>query len=197
MALSFWPRFSWYLFRKRAKGRLVWSILTNPEDQSSTARKLRNQNPAGWICPLWSRYMVFTTYQVHSAYAHLYQHQNKDVKGSIIELAGPALPQAWDPLRLGIPYKYLSARVCKPPDCYLAKLLIILLLLCLYTVPLVRGATYLSCLCIRTLLGDSAATVKSCIALTTTPHPRAGNAPVSFDTNGILFIIDNSATCII
>jgi hypothetical protein len=104
--------------------------------------------------------MVFTTYQVYGAYTHLYQHRNKDVKGSIVELAGPALPQAWDPLRLAIPYEYLSARVCKPPDCYLAKLLTILLLLSLYTVPLVRGATYLSCLRIRTHLGDSAATVK-------------------------------------
>ena len=164
MALSFWLQFSWYLFGKQAKGRSVWSILTNPKDQSSKACKLRNQNPAGWIHPLWSRYMVLMTYQVHIAYAHLYQHQDKDVKRSIVELAGPALPGAWDPLQLAIPYKYLSARVCKPPDCYLAKLLTILLRLGLYAVPLVRGATYLSCLRIRTLLRDSAATVKFCIA---------------------------------
>ena len=92
MALSYWPQFFWYLFGKCTKGRSVWSILTNPEDQSFTARNLWNQNPVGWICPLWSRYMVFATYQVHGAYAHLYQHWNKDVEGSIVELAGPALP---------------------------------------------------------------------------------------------------------
>ena len=50
---------------------------------------------------------------------------------------------------------------------------------------------------IHTLLGNSAATVKSRIALTTTPRPQSENAPVSFDTNGIPCIIDNSAACII
>ena len=88
-------------------------------------------------------------------------------------------------------------RLFKPPDCYLAKLLTILLLLGLYTVPLVRGATHLAILRTRTLLGDSALTVTSRIFLATTPRPREGNAPVSFDTDGIPFIIDNSATCII
>jgi len=72
-----------------------------------------------------------------------------------------------------------------------------LLLLSLYTVPLVRGATHLTCLRTRTLLGDCALTITSHIPLATTPRPREGNAPVSFDTDGIPFIIDNSATCII
>ncbi len=89
-------------------------------------------------------------------------------------------------------------RLFKPPNCNLAKLLTILLLLGLYTVPLVRSATRLAFLRTRTLLGDSALTVTSRIALATTPQqPREGNAPVSFDTDGIPFIIDNSATCII
>jgi len=57
--------------------------------------------------------------------------------------------------------------------------------------------TSLSCLRTRTLLGDCASTVTSRIALATTPRPRGGNAPVSFDTDGIPFIIYNSATCII
>ncbi len=98
MVISFWPRFYWRLFCPSAKGRLVWSILTNPEDQFSVSRKLKNLNPAGWICPLWSTYMVFSTYQVHGAHAHLNQHQNKEVAESLIESAGPALPRAWDPL---------------------------------------------------------------------------------------------------
>ena len=106
-------------------------------------------------------------------------------------------PRAWDPLRLAIPYEYLPARIFKPPDCSLAKLLTILLLLGLYSVPLCRGALYLSSMHVRTLLGASTASVFSCIALITIPRSRAGNAPVSFDSDGILFIIDNSATCII
>ncbi len=167
----FWPRFYWRLFRPSAKGRSVWSILTNPEDQFSVSRKLKNLNPAGWNRPLWSKYMVFSTYQVHGAYAHLNQNQNKELADSLIESAGPALPRAWDPLRLTIPYEYLSTRLFKPPDCFLAKLLTILLLLGIYTVPLVRGATHLAFLRTRTLIEDSDLTVTSRIALATTPRP--------------------------
>ncbi len=50
---------------------------------------------------------------------------------------------------------------------------------------------------VRTLLGASAASVSSRIVLITTPRSRAGKAPVSFNSDGIPFIIDNSATCII
>ena len=103
--------------------------------------------------------MVFTTYQVHGAYAHLHQHRNAAVEESIKESAGPVLTRV------------LLARVPKPPDCYLAKLLTILLLLGLYTVPLVRGATHLAFLRTRTLIEDSDLTVTSRIALATTPRP--------------------------
>ena len=141
--------------------------------------------------------MVFTTYQVYGVYAHLHQHWNKDVEECIVESVGPVLPRAWDPLRLAIPYKYLLARVFKPPDCSFAELLTILLLLGLYSVPWVCSTLYLSCLRLRTLFRVGATSVTSCIALATTPPPQAGNTPVSFDTDGIPFIIDNSATCII
>jgi len=184
LVISFWPRFYWQLFHPSAKGRSVWSILTDPEDQFSVSCKLKNLNPAGWIRPLWSKYMVFSTYQVDGAYAHLNQNQNKEVAESLIESAGPALPRAWDPLRLAIPYEYLSARLFQPHDCYLAKLLMILLLLGLYTVPLVRGATHLAFLHTSTLLGDSASTITSRIVLATTPQPREGNARYSLILTG-------------
>ncbi len=47
------------------------------------------------------------------------------------------------------------------------------------------------------LLGASAVSVLSRIVLTTTPRSRAGNTPVSFDSDGIPFIINNCTTCII
>jgi hypothetical protein len=92
MVISFWLQFYWRLFRPSAKGHSVWSILTDPEDQFSISCKLKNLNLAGWIRHLWSKYMVFSTYQVHGAYAHLNQNQNKEVAESLIESAGPALP---------------------------------------------------------------------------------------------------------
>ena len=157
MVISFWPQFYWRLFCLSAKGCLVWSFLTNPKDQFSISCKLNNLNPARWIRPLWSKYMIFSTYQVHGAYVHLNQNQNKEVAESLIESAGLVLPRAWDPLRLTIPYEFLSARLFKPPDCSLARLLTILLLLGLYSVPLCRGALYLSSVCARNFLGASTA----------------------------------------
>ena len=47
VVISFWPRFYWRLFYPSAKGRSVWSILTNPKDQCSASCKLKNLNPAG------------------------------------------------------------------------------------------------------------------------------------------------------
>ena len=79
MVICFLPLFYWRLFRPSAKGCPVWSILTDPKDQFSVGCKLKNLNPAGLICPLWSKYMVFLTYQVHGVYAHLNQNQNKEV----------------------------------------------------------------------------------------------------------------------
>jgi len=111
-AISFWPRFFWHLVGTKAKGRSVWSILPDPEDKYSTARKLKNCHPAGWIRPLWSRYMVFTTYQVHGAYAHLHQHRNAAVEESITESAGPVLTRVWDPC--GSQYRISTYRLGYP-----------------------------------------------------------------------------------
>jgi hypothetical protein len=195
--IVFWPRFYWRLFCTGAKGRSIWSVVADPEDVPSSQQKLKNPSPAGWIHPLWSSYMVFLTYQVHGAYTHLYQHQNHNVTKSLVESAGPALPPTWDPLHLAIPYEYLMVKLIKPPDCYLHCELMIRILLGLYSVPLVRGALHLKFLCICSFLKESMTSVKSRIALVTTQDFHAGNTPVSSDTDGIPFIINNSVTCII
>ena len=98
MAVAFWPRFFWCLFKPDMGGCSVWTILADPEDFLTTQQMLKYSCPAGSICPVWPRYMVFSTYQVYGAYAHLYQHWNQDVAESLTESAGPTLPSAWDPL---------------------------------------------------------------------------------------------------
>ena len=113
---------------------------------------------------------------------------------------GPTLPQIWDPLRLAIPYTILLSRLFKPPDCYLARLVSLAIIVAVYTVPLMRAAFYLTYLCLRPssqkVLGSNN-TPPSLVALATTSLPAASTPTVIFDTDRIPFIINNLATCII
>jgi hypothetical protein len=73
----------------------------------------------GTIRPLWFRLLVSSGYQVHGVYAHLHQHNNKEVADAIADAVGPSLPKVWDPLCFAIPYQYLLAKLFEPPDCSL------------------------------------------------------------------------------
>ncbi len=93
-------RLYYLFFNLKARGCSLWLILTDPEDKSSTRRKkLKNFKPVGTICPLWSRFLIFLSYQVYNAYAHLIQANNKEAMESIASVSGPSLPRIWDPLR--------------------------------------------------------------------------------------------------
>jgi hypothetical protein len=66
--ICFWPRLYFDLFGPGAQGRSLFAIIFDPENEKSTLRKMKNQKPAGTIRPLWSKFLVFSTYQVHGAY---------------------------------------------------------------------------------------------------------------------------------
>jgi hypothetical protein len=73
----------------------------------------------------------------------------------------------------------------------------------IYLIPLCWGAAYLTYL--HLFPSPSLATSKQkhcrrhyeCMALSTTNHNLWGHTMVTFDTNGIPFIVNNSASCII
>ena len=117
--ICFWPRLYFELFGPGAQGRLLFAIIFDPENETSKLRKMKNQKPAGTIRPLWSKFLVFSTYQVHGAYAHLFQKNNCEVLEPIAQASGPATPRVWNPLLLAIPYQFLEKRRFKPPDCQL------------------------------------------------------------------------------
>jgi hypothetical protein len=58
---------------------------------------------AGTIDHLWSRFLVFSTYQVHGAYAQLFQQDNQDVLEPIVKALAPMLPNSLGPPLLGCP----------------------------------------------------------------------------------------------
>ena len=200
--LLFWPRLFYCLFNPHAPGRLVCQTLTDPEDCLSTPTKTKNLQSAIVIRPLWSKFLVFFTYQVHGAYAHLHQHTNEDVADALLDAAGSSIPRVWDPLCFAIPYQYLSAKVFKPPDCYIGRWITIILIIMIYMIPLCRGAVYLAYLwlfplppmarpCRRTRRTRQRTT------LTMANQSERGHSTVTFNTDGIPFIVDNSGTCII
>ena len=204
--ICFWPRLYFTLFGPRANGRSVFAILIDPEDKKSTQRKLKNCTPAGTIRPLWARLLVFSTYQVYGAYAHLFQRNNCEVSEPLAQASGPAQPKVWDPLRLAIPYEYLASKVFEPPECQLRRGLMIALIVLVYLVPLSRGLTYLAYLRARMSFGWSLPSNGTSakrrkrrhhVAFATSSPALRGSESVSFETDGIPFIVDNSATCII
>ena len=115
---------------------------------------------------------------------------------------GSSIPHVWAPLCFAIPYHYLLAKDFKPPDCYIGRWITIILIIMIYTILLCRRAAYLAylrlfplppmaCPCRRTHR------TRQRTALTTANQSERGHSTVTFDTDGIPFIVDNSATCII
>jgi hypothetical protein len=151
------------------------------------------------------RFLVFSTYQVYGAYAHLFQQDNRDVLDLIAQASGLQVPKVWDPLCPVVPYNYVMPRLCEPPDCQLWKSLTIALIIGVYMIPLLQGMAYLVFLQVRQCVGlPSPTPVKSehctrhhCTALATAEPTLQGSTAISFDTDGIPLIVDNSVTCII
>ncbi len=81
--LLFWPRLFYSLYNPTADSRSIQKILTDPKDAKSTWIKMKNLPSVDIICPRWSKFLVFSGYQVHGAYAHLHQHNNNEVADAI------------------------------------------------------------------------------------------------------------------
>jgi hypothetical protein len=145
--ICFWPRLYYLLYNPKAKGHSIWDIITDLKDKSSMYMKLKNMLFQAIIHPLWLRFLVFSTYQVHGAYDHIHQEENVDVSEALAEAAGPTLLKVWDPICLAIPYQFLSMRLFEPPDWYMRQWMVIAGIIGIYLIPLCWGAaifTYLS-----------------------------------------------------
>ncbi len=145
---------------------------------------------------------MLSGYQVHGAFAHLHQHNNEEVADTLADAVGSSQPKNWDPLLLAIPYKYLSALLFKPPDCWLGQWITLATAILIYMIPLCCRAAYLTYLCLFPPPSKARPRKPNrlhhrCAALATTDLTLRGHTTVSFDTDGIPFIVNNSATCII
>ncbi len=152
--LMFWPWLYCNLFGTHSTKCLILIILFDPEgggisNQSQLRNAIYNIN---CICPLLLKLNVFSTYQDNGAYAHLHHSSAEYVSLLIKEASGLSLPKIWGPLHLTIPYHHFSQVLFKPPDCCLAQLTTIALLIVVYSIPVLRGAMYLTYICLWTTM---------------------------------------------
>jgi hypothetical protein len=204
--LMFWPRFYNNLFGAKSTGCSFLTILFDPEDGGLSNRPcLRNAiSQANRIRPIWSKFNVFSSYQVHGAYAHLHQSSGDNVSLAIEEASGPPLRQVWDPLCLATPYHWITQALFKPPDCCLARLVTIALLVVVYSIPLTEGVLHLTHLCLQRALItpvrqslSQTCKISSQVYAFASLDPSPCTTSMTFESDGIPFIINNLATCII
>ena len=140
------------------------------------------------------RLNVFSFYQVDGAYTHLGQ-PTIQVFLDTMRIASESLEYIDDPLRLQVPYDYIEARLKEPPDCLLARLAAMAAISCCFVIPVLLALYWLLWQVFRSLFHQQ----PCCITHTHTALATStnSNSPFSFDTDGISFIIDNSANCII
>jgi hypothetical protein len=91
--IMFWPRFYNNLFGAQLIGCSFLTILFDPEgDGLSYWPCLQNAtSQANCIRQIWSKFNVFSSYQVHGGYARLHQSSGDNVSLAIEEASGPPL----------------------------------------------------------------------------------------------------------
>ena len=122
-AILWWPKFYWNILRD-PDGRSLWSMFTNPHfrgrykhSKARISRHTKRQFIAKGkvkIQPTHARQNVYSSYQVHGAFAHVGQNENQKV----LQTTAAASKDIYfdDPLRLSVPYQYFWERIPEPPD---------------------------------------------------------------------------------
>ena len=204
--ISYWPKFYWSLFKPKEGRRSIWKIITNPIPDTGP----RPKQPGRIVC-LKDTYYCHSYYQTQGAYAHLNQKGDKDLEEAVE--AASIVMYYDDPLRLSIPYEFLHKRLPKPPDGIIKASLTLGAILIIYAIPIFKGLIrlWIRLLAARLCTRDDrnifvqygrrrrpkTKEIPSLhIKVFATKKDSDENA-FSWDSDGIPFVIDNSATGII
>ena len=200
IAFTFWPKLYFHLFGPSSNGRSLLHIFVDPTNVGQPSQ--------------------------------INIHRSNKAMTALLTAATSTTFNSDDPLCLQAPYECIALRMPKPPDCYGARLVAILLIFAVYSVPFSLGIFRLFYLRFfkRTIVPPPRRIRwrrkmrfrkpkrlrKHCKPKPTEPpttdfdHVALASLnidkdklesnekpPVTFDTDGIPFIIDNSATCIL
>ena len=167
--------------------------------------------PTRMVC-LRDRYYCHSYYQVQGAFAHLHQNPDKDLNEAVD--AATRVVYFDDPLRLTVPYNYFLERLKEPPDGILKSAFALGLIVFAFSLPITIGLMRLwsNILSARMLRADNRNIFVSHgrrrrrktrplkrlhIRLFAAKANTSDRNAISWDTDGIAFVIDNSATGII
>jgi hypothetical protein len=100
-----------------------------------------------------------------------------------------------DSLWLLAPYNYFAAVAGEPPDNALKRLLVLMAIIVIFAV--VLGSCALKISGHKTTSQESPSSRPTRISLATSEIQEDANIPFTFDSDGLPFVINNSATCII
>ena len=134
-------------------------------------------------------------YTVHGAYAQLGEDTSNEVNNAVDSATKRVFFD--DPLRISVPYCFLMKRAGKPPDNAFSRAIAFLGIVVIYVA--VIGCHFWKFKCLQRALFKTSK--PSCIVLASSQKSyqacKDATPGHSFYTNGIPFVIDNSATCII
>ena len=188
-ACLFWPKFYYCLFKPNKNRRTIWEIITSPvPPDGRKASKQSNRIPC-----LNATFSCFSSYQVQGAYSHLNQRHEKYLDEAVA--AATTLVYYNDPLRLAVPYVYLLEMLPEPPNGLLKSIFSLTLILIVYLYPILRGLTRLWRRSLIAYMSHRKLPTLHIRMYATAADPN--EKTFSWDTDGIPFVVDNSATAII
>ena len=218
--ILFWPRFYYSIMKPKENRRTLWQILRNPvpvTGPKAAKRIFTVWQPGGTnnlirnkIVCLNQNMHCLSHYQVKGAFAHLNQKAVQDLDEALA--AACAITYYDDPLHLAVPYIFFMDLLPEPPDGCIKSSLFLTLILFVYLFPIFKALLkhWTTLLLSRIILSDDRNVFvrygrrKRKTKRVTCLHIRLcatdadpGDSPFSWDTDGIAFIIDNSATVII
>ncbi len=219
-AALFWPKFYWSLFGPSSQGRSILTILRDPSGEGTNwqvkkdliikdydgCRQLRfgklkvftvKPNPLlrqVTLTPTQVKLNVFTSYQVHGNYAHL-APIDKEVRTSLS--AGMSTKKVFpfkaDPLCLDSIYGWVGRRITEPPKCLLDFLWVTSWHILYAGMYIIGGYSRLT---FNRWFGKSRG-IKTVEINCFTRESSSRSAPVNFESDGLPFLIDTCADCII
>jgi len=200
--ILFWPRFYWHIMTD-LNGRSVYAMLMDPRcttmrlprDLPTVSRITRRQFHAKGryrIQPTASRLGVLSSYQVYGAYAHL---GNTGAPNHAVAAVSTAAQSLYfdDPLRISTAYTYFRELAREPPDNALTSLLIFLGIVLINIALVAYGFWAIR----RHKQKQPVGAKRAALASSDLTQQSGDDKTQFFDTDGIPFVIDNSATCII
>ena len=102
-----------------------------------------------------------------------------------------------DPLCLQVPYEYLKERIKEPPYCLIARLFAVVAIASCFVIPILKALSRFFWV-ILSSRKSKAKYEKVCTEIihTALTSTLISNSADPFDSDGISFIVDNSATCV-